>query len=121
MFYISYEIFSKLLEESREYEDQEMYISERGWQEWMNPFEDSPELIAKILDIVFGMGESNIQDERKTIGISSRAEMSRKYGIPLRTLENWELNENNVPSYTMNLVLYTFFLEILNREEAKND
>lgn len=121
MFYVSYEIFLKLLEESKEYDDSEMYIAERAWQEWMNPFEDNPELITKILDIVFHMGKCDIQDERKLIGISSRAEMSRKYRIPLRTLENWELNENNVPSYTMNLILYTFFLEILNVEETKND
>lgn len=116
MYYISYETFLKLLEESKEYEDQEMYIAERAWQEWMNSFEDNPELITKILGIVFRMGKSNIQNERKAIGISSRAEMSRKYRIPLRTLENWELKENNIPSYTMSLILYTLFLKIINKE-----
>lgn len=121
MFCISYEIFLKLIEESREYEDSEMYIAERAWQKWMDPFEGNPELITKILDIIFRMGKSNIQDERKIIGILSRAEMSRKYRIPLRTLENWELNENNIADYTMNLILYTFFLQILNKEDAEND
>lgn len=121
MLYINYEIFLRLLEESREYEHFEMYISERGWQEWMNYFENNPELITKILDIVFRMGKSNIQTGRKAIGISSRAEMSRKYKIPLRTLENWELNENDAPIYTTSLILYTFFLEMLNEEEEKND
>lgn len=119
--YINYETFAKLLDESKEYDDFEMYVAERGWQEWMNPFEQSPELISKILSIVFRMGKEKIKEARELAGISSRAEMSRKYRIPLRTLENWELSENNMSNYTLNLILYTFFLETLNVEEAKND
>lgn len=114
IFYIDYETFTKLLGESREYDDCEMYIAERGWQEWMNPFEGDPEFIAQILNIVFRMGKGKIQNERELIGIHSRAEMARKYRIPLRTLENWESGKSAIPSYTMSLLLYTFFLELLN-------
>lgn len=121
VYYIGYETFSKLLEETKKYENCEMYIAERGWQEWMDQFEQKPEVIAKILNIIFQMGNNKIQDERKLVGILSRAEMARKYRIPLRTLENWESGESAIPSYTMDLLLYTFFLELLNGKGMEND
>lgn len=45
----------------------------------------------------------NIKEIRETSGMS-RAEFSRVYGIPLRTLENWEAGNRKCPEYLLNLI-----------------
>lgn len=44
-----------------------------------------------------------INDIRKYAGVS-RPEFSRKYGIPVRTLENWEAETRKCPGYLINLL-----------------
>lgn len=40
---------------------------------------------------------------RDILGIS-RAEFSRRYGIPIRTLENWDAGKNTPPEWVANLL-----------------
>ena len=40
---------------------------------------------------------------RKMLGIS-RAAFSRKYNIPIRTLEDWDAGKKNPPEYVMNML-----------------
>ena len=48
---------------------------------------------------------------RELLGIS-RAEFSRRYGIPIRTLENWDAGVNAPPAWVLSL------LERVVREDA---
>ena len=45
-----------------------------------------------------------IKEIREISGVS-RAEFSRKYGIPVRTLEDWESGRRNCPNYVSSLLL----------------
>ena len=45
----------------------------------------------------------NITEMRNYIGVS-RAEFSRRYGIPLRTLESWEAGVRTPPGYVLKLL-----------------
>lgn len=45
----------------------------------------------------------------------SRAEFSRRYGIPVRTLENWDAGTNKPPEWLLKL------LERIVREDVKNE
>lgn len=54
----------------------------------------------------------NTIEIRKILGIS-RAEFSRKYGIPIRTLENWDAGTRQPPEWLLKL------LERVAREDAK--
>lgn len=44
-----------------------------------------------------------IKEMRELLGIS-RAEFSRRYGIPLRTMEDWESGKRTPPPYVINLL-----------------
>ena len=44
-----------------------------------------------------------IKEMRELLGIS-RAEFSRRYDIPIRTLENWESGTRTPPDYVINLL-----------------
>ena len=45
----------------------------------------------------------NITEMRNNIGVS-RAEFSRRYNIPIRTLENWESGKSKCPDYVRQLL-----------------
>lgn len=45
----------------------------------------------------------DIKEMRTLLGIS-RAEFSRKYKIPIRTLEDWESGRREPPTYVLNLL-----------------
>ncbi len=44
-----------------------------------------------------------ISEMRKRLNVS-RAEFSRKYNIPVRTLENWESGKSKCPDYVRQLL-----------------
>lgn len=44
-----------------------------------------------------------IKEMREFLGIS-RTEFSRRYGIPLRTLEDWESGKRTPPPYVITLL-----------------
>lgn len=52
---------------------------------------------------------------RKESGMTQKA-FSEHFGIPLRTIENWERNVNKCPQYLLNLMEYK-----LNNEKNGRD
>lgn len=49
----------------------------------------------------------------------SRTEFSKRYGIPLRALENWEAGSRKAPEYVLKL-LERAVLEDVKKEQNKN-
>ena len=58
-------------------------------------------------------GKMNTKEIRAILGVS-RAEFSRRYEIPIRTLENWDAGIRQPPEWLLKL------LERVVREDAKN-
>lgn len=56
----------------------------------------------------------SISDLRSLIGLS-RSEFSRRYGIPIRTMEDWEANRRTPPEYVVSL------LERVVKEDIKKE
>lgn len=111
--FLDYPTFATLLKEAKEYQDIDMYIAERGWQDWMNPF-DADE-VAKILRLIYRMGGMSLRDIRTEMGYS-RTDMSRLYGVASVTIQGWEYGKRNAPDYVMALIYYTFFMQKMNKE-----
>lgn len=59
----------------------------------------------KLAAIYFFSGKS-LREVREKYGYS-RAMFSREFGIPIRTLENWESGERTPPNYVMTLIFYS--------------
>lgn len=119
--YLDYETYVQLFLEAEEYDNYEMYVAERGWQEWMNAFESEPDSISHILKAVYSLRTMSLQDMRSAAGIPSRVAMSRSYRIPLRTLENWDTEDSTILQHTLLLVSYTIFLKIINKDGKENE
>lgn len=101
---MKFELFSKLYAEALEYSDIDMYIAERGWQEWMNDFENP----GNVLTSTYTLAHGSIKEIRESNGFS-RVAFSKSYNIPIRSLENWESGARKAPEYVKTLIAYTFF------------
>lgn len=110
---LNYKIFIMLYGEAFEYENLDFYLYERGWQDWMASFE--PDEVVAILNSIYRIARESLKDTRERLGYS-RAEFSRIYNVPIRTLENWD-KLNNSPEYTEQLIKYSLFVEEVNDHE----
>ena len=101
---MKYELFTRLYGEALEYSDVDLYIAERAWQDWMDDYEN----VGDVLKAIYQLAHSTLKETREKLKIS-RAEFSRKYNIPVRTLENWDAAKSEAPSYVKVLIDYTIF------------
>ena len=100
---MKYELFVKLYAEALEYVDVDLYIAERGWQDWMAGFENPGQVLKSIYSLAY-MTTKQIRES----GGYSRAAFSRAYSIPIRTLEDWDAEVRTAPDYVKMMIAYTF-------------
>ena len=60
-----------------------------------------------ILKRIYAIAKMSWRERREKILGISRAEMHRQYGIPLRTLEDWEAGKYKPADYVETLIAYT--------------
>jgi len=102
---MKYELFNQLYIEALEESDLECYIAERGYQDWMEPYDDQK--IADILTTIHKLANSTLAECRE----GSRAGFSRRFGIPLRTLEDWDKNRYLPRDYVIKFIKYIIFMD----------
>lgn len=107
-----YKLFLSLYSEALDYADADMYIAERGWQDWMSDYPE--ENLGTILQDIYFLANSDLKNVREEYGYS-RAEFSRLFNIPLRSLENWDAGYRKMPDYVKTLICYALF------EDGSND
>lgn len=100
---MKFELFKELYSEALEEPTLEYFIAERGWQEWMEEYE--PDEVADILSRIYYLANNPLKETREV----SRAEFSRRYGIPVRTLQDWDLENRNAPEYVKMLIDFAQF------------
>lgn len=66
------------------------------------------------LELVFQ--ESTVKEIRKKTGLTQEA-FSKKYGIPKRTIENWEGGKSNPPDYVLKMLARIVDMDTENAEE----
>ena len=96
---VSYSIFSQAFRFARGCETESEYI-QTCVRAGLKAGED-------ILKRIYAIANLSLRERReKLLGIS-RAEMHRRYQIPLRTLEDWEAGKNKPVDYIEILLAYT--------------
>lgn len=103
-----YEVFVRLYKEGKEYDNEEMYIAERGWQDWMDRYaggDDSMTVIA-LLKLIYKLSKMTLREMR---GDLSRVEFEQKYKIPSMSLKNWEVGKRKAPEYVQCMIAYVIF------------
>lgn len=108
---MNYELFITLYSEALEYDNLDMYIAERGWQDWMDKHDPTT-----VLPKIYKLAHGTLKNNRTEFNLN-RASFSRLFRIPLRTVENWETETDSrreVPQYTRVLIDYALFSSDLN-------
>lgn len=105
---MEYKLFRKLYEEVKICKDLEYYIAERGGEEWMDDYEMNE--VVQILNDIYELGKMGIAELRENELSISRAEMSRSYGIPEKTLLYWEQGKREMTPYLMCLIAYSVYV-----------
>ena len=120
---MKFKLFAKLFDEAREYSDVDMYVAERGWEEWMDEYSttDSSDMtsdvteIASILTRIYELAHMDLGQLRTETKLSANA-FSRLYGIPTRTMQSWEYKKRRTPDYALRFISYAIFMD-----ELEND
>ena len=103
---MTYKLFLSLYSEALGYADADMYVAERGWQEWMNEYPS--EKLGSLLQNIFFLANSDLKTIREKYGYS-RAAFSRLFNIPIRSLEDWDAGRRKMPDYVKELICYALF------------
>ena len=113
---MNFELFSELYKETLESSDKEMFIAERGWQDWMNQY--NAHEIGILLSEIYILSNSSIRENRERYGLT-RAAFCRRHDIPRRTAESWEMEQNKIAPYLKELFDYSFFTDPKQEEENR--
>lgn len=105
--YLDYANFSKAYGFAEQYNNINNYID--------SCVKDSIVLEEPVLREIFRIQKLDMLSLRQELGIS-RAEMHRRYKIPLRTLEDWEAGRYQVSQYVKILVAYTVVCYLINKK-----
>lgn len=108
--------FCRLHEEATQ-TTEELFIAERGWQGWMEKYEDN---ICSVLMEIYKISNMSILDVRKMYGIK-RTELSRIARTSYRSIERWESGERQIPYQMMLLLKFAMFLEYFLETEEMED
>lgn len=100
---MTYKLFLSLYSEALGYADIDMFVAERGWQDWMNEYPS--EKIGPMLQEIYFLANSDLKTIREKRGYS-RAAFSRMFEIPVRTVQDWDAGRRNPPSYVKQLICY---------------
>lgn len=100
---MKFNLFKQLYNEALEIASLELYVAERGWQDWMEDYE--PQETADILTKIYTLANNPLKDTR----LVSRAEFARQYNIPVRTLQDWDLGNRTPPIYVKMLIDFAQF------------
>lgn len=104
---MKFELFKELYSEALEDDTTlEYFIAERGWQDWMEEYDTDQ--VANLLSRIYYLANNPLKDTREV----SRAEFSRQYAIPIRTLENWDTEKRAAPAYVKLLLDYAQFMNL---------
>lgn len=101
---ITYPQFCLMYNEAKNCDDVDMYVAERGWQEWMNEFDDVSDITA-ILNLIYDLRFATVKDLRTALNYS-QALFANTFNTSTRNVERWESGERKIEESKLNLMVY---------------
>ena len=100
---MTFNLFKKLYDEALKRVTLDAYIAEQSKQGWTEGYD--PQEAADVLTKIYKLANAPLKESRQ----GSRAKFSRQYGIPARTLQNWDLGERVPAPYVKMLIDFAQF------------
>lgn len=89
-------------------DQRDLYIAERGWQTWMEEYGDDSQGIIDALDMIYAMAHGGCKAIRSFTGLTQQA-FGDAYGIPRRSVQNWEKDWSDAPLYVTTMLGFAVF------------
>lgn len=100
---MTYETYRNLVSDALKAENEEMFIAEQGWADWMDEYgEDTDRLVSDMRNI-YQVSHMTMIDLLSASGLT-KAAFSRRFLIPLRTVENWVSGIRPCPIYVRMMI-----------------
>lgn len=104
---MKYSYYLAYIAEAKNYESSAALLAEYGYP---GDCPLSPDNLIKVFDIIFAVSKGDFA----ALTGSNRAAFARKFSIPLRSLQNWELGTRKAPVYVLEMIGYILIVEIIN-------
>lgn len=105
---INFKTYASLYGEAKSYDSIDMFIMERGWQDWMDHVNKND--VAKILTDIYEMSKDNINGILQVSGLNLSS-LARKFYVPLITAQKWKAGQRKPPEYTMIMLSYITLID----------
>lgn len=115
---MTYKIFRELYEQAREYDNINLYIMERGWQDWMNDLSGA-DVISDVLKKIYSLANSDNKWKAISEEFRNFKEISDIFGIPYKTMQNWNSGHVRPSEYLLLLIAYAVINDICEKKEEK--
>lgn len=100
---MKFDIFKRLYSEAREYDDLSMYLSERGWQEWMDEYTDVNDITAVLTDI-YTLSNGGVDDFCNVSRMQMTA-LANMVCVKYRTIQRWK-KDSEIPERDKLLIAF---------------
>ena len=95
---MTYEAYRDLITAALTAESEEMFISAPGWADWMDEYGDDTDRLVSDMCNIYQVSHMTMLDLLSASGLT-KAAFSRRFLIPLRTVENWVSGIRPCPIY----------------------
>lgn len=95
---MTYETYRDLITAALTAENEEMFISAPGWADWMDEYGDDTDRLVSDMCNIYQVSHMTMLDLLSASGLT-KAAFSRRFLIPLRTVENWVSGIRPCPIY----------------------
>ena len=100
---MTHETYRNLVSDALNAENEEMFIAEQGWADWMDEYGDDTDRIADDMRNIYQVSHMTMIDLLSASGLT-KAAFSRRFLIPLRTVENWVSGIRPCPIYVRMMI-----------------
>ena len=100
---MTHETYYRLVSDALAAESEEMFISAPGWSDWMDEYGEDTDRLASDMRNIYQVSHMTMLDLLFASGLT-KAAFSRRFLIPLRTVENWVSGIRPCPIYVRVLI-----------------
>lgn len=100
---MTHETYYRLVSDALAAENEEMFISAPGWVDWMDEYGDDTDHLVSDLRNIYQVSHMTMPDLLSASGLT-KAAFSRRFLIPLRTVENWTSGIRPCPIYVRMMI-----------------
>lgn len=109
-------LYYKLWQDAKNQPDKEMYIGKYDYTDWFDEISTNPDKVISFLEGIHDKIWMPFNDILSNSGFS-KAEFSRRFCIPIRTVEDWYSGKRKMPEWAKKLIIEK--LEIMKENRAE--